>query len=145
MLDMKEVINYSSFVDLNLEDSDYTEIEKTTVSPCSKGTMFRLSNRLSSQIFRLIDLPHSVLTSWALFISAVCKYGSGKQPNDTNRSATRTRTGGNGGRILEPVREYVRLLSQSFEPIAQDMCKSEIAINEGWLQLGTFLGKRTCD
>ena len=71
MIDRLAVMNYSSFADLDLEDSDYAEFEKTTESPCSKGVVFQLSKWWSSQIFRLIDLPHSVLPSWALFISAV--------------------------------------------------------------------------
>jgi len=72
-------------------------------------------------------------------IAAVCKYGRDNQPNDASGSATRTRIGGNGGRVSEPVREQSSLLSQAFLPIAGGLCKSDIAISEGWLRKGVSL------
>lgn len=51
-------------------------------------------------------------------IAAVSEYGSDKQPNDISGSATRTRMGGNGGRIPEPMWERVNLLNRVFSAIA---------------------------
>ena len=106
----------------------------------------RIKQKTFCQEFRLIRLSNRIQFNEAFFSSADCKYGRDNQPNDTVGSATRKRAGGDGGRIIEQAWECISLFSQAFEPIAQDICKSVIAVNEGWLQIRMQSRQaKTCD
>ena len=143
---MQLISNNDCAIELSDHSSSGDKEKGSTIKPVSTGVLqqsksasqtCRLSlNSALSQVSAPLNTGFSLVT---------LEYRRDNQPNDQSSKAIRMRTDSNGGRILEPVRERVSLLSQSFEPKFKTCVSLKLPVTKDGSDYGTFLGKRTCD
>ena len=113
---------------LSFDGLDYADNEENAESPYQMAICVSKGKSRFPQNSALKNLSTDCRLMWAFLMDAVCKYGRDNQPNDASGTDTRTSAGVNGGRIIEPAREQLRVLSHSFKPKFESCNKSVIAI-----------------
>lgn len=109
---------YNCAASLGFERSSYAVNGENVVARISWGSVFRKAKVVLTNPFRLAGQFNRISTNSGFFapIDAVYEYGRDNQPNDISGNATRTRTGGNRGLMIDRVRGRFSLLSQAFNP-----------------------------
>lgn len=117
-VDIVEQINDNSAASIGFDRLIGVDKESALQARINEGSVFRKSKAALSNPFRLAGQINRTFFHSGFFtpIDAVYEYGRDNQPNDISGNATRTRTGGNRGLMIDRVREHFSLLSQAFNP-----------------------------
>ena len=116
-VDIVKQINDNSAASIGFDRPSYAVIGGNVQASFNRGSVFRKAKVVPTK-FRLAGQINRVAFKAGFFtpIDAVYEYGRDNQPNDISGNATRTRTGGNRGLMIDRVREHFSLLSQAFNP-----------------------------